>query len=81
VTVPMKDAAPGPVTLNLPVRAGKPDKLQAEGLCRGASLDRLTLSAGDPSAMLKGTRLDEVAKAELDGNHADSGRAEPRAGF
>jgi hypothetical protein len=32
-----------------------------------ASLDRLTLSAGDPDALLKGTRLDEVAKAELDG--------------
>ena len=32
-----------------------------------ASLDRLTLSAGDPVALLKGTRLDEVAKAELDG--------------
>jgi hypothetical protein len=32
-----------------------------------ASLDRLTLSSGDPMALLKGTRLDEVAKAELDG--------------
>jgi hypothetical protein len=31
-----------------------------------ASLDRLTLSAGDPVALLKGTRLDEVAKAEVD---------------
>ena len=32
-----------------------------------ASLDRFTLSAGDPMVLLKGTRLDEVAKAELDG--------------
>ena len=32
-----------------------------------ASLDRLTLSAGDSDGLLKGTRLDEVARAELDG--------------
>ena len=32
-----------------------------------ASLDGLTLSAGDKTAILKGTRLDEVAKAQVGG--------------
>jgi len=37
-----------------------------DALGRG-SLDRLTLSAGDAVALLKGTRLDMVARTELDG--------------
>jgi hypothetical protein len=32
-----------------------------------ASLEGLTLNAGDETALLKGTRLDEVAKAQIDG--------------
>ncbi len=32
-----------------------------------ASLDGLTLSSGDKTALLRGTRLDEVAKAQIDG--------------
>jgi hypothetical protein len=44
-----------------------PDTLSLDAYAEAASLDHLTLSAGDHSAVLKGTRLDEVAKARLNG--------------
>jgi hypothetical protein len=68
VAVPMKDAAQGPVTLEIfQFGLEKPDKLALTAYKEAASLDRLTLSVGDTEALLRGTRLDEVAKAELDG--------------
>jgi len=68
VAVPMKDAAPGPITLSVfQFGLDKPDKLPLKSYAEAASLDRLTLSAGDTGALLIGTRLDEVASAELDG--------------
>jgi hypothetical protein len=68
VAVPMKDAAPGPVTVSIfQYGLEKPESVAMTAYADAASLDRLTLSAGDPDATLKGTRLDEVAKAELDG--------------
>ncbi len=68
LVAPMKDAAPGPVTLEI-YQFGRsdPDKLALNAYTEAASLERLTLSAGDAEAELKGTRLDEVAKAELGG--------------
>jgi hypothetical protein len=66
--VPLKDAAPGPVTLEIyQYGLAKPDRLPMKAYAEAASLDRLTLSAGDAVALLRGTRLDEVAKAELEG--------------
>jgi hypothetical protein len=44
----------------------EPDRLAMEAYDAAASLEGLTLSAGDESALLKGTRLDEVARAEID---------------
>jgi hypothetical protein len=68
VSVPMKDAAPGPVTVSIyQYGVEKPEAMAMMAFADAASLDRLTLSAGDPVALLKGTRLDEVAKADLDG--------------
>jgi hypothetical protein len=68
VTVPLKDAAPGPVTIDIFHFGLKdPDKLPLKAYAEAASLDRLTLSVGDADALLKGKRLDEVATAELDG--------------
>jgi hypothetical protein len=68
LVIPMKDAAPGPVTLNIyQFGLAKPDKLDLNAYDSAASLERLTLSAGDAQAQLKGTRLDQVAKAELAG--------------
>ena len=68
VAVPMNNVAPGQVTLAIQqFGLDKPDKLTLKAYAEAASLDRLTLSAGDATAILTGTRLDEVAKASLDG--------------
>jgi hypothetical protein len=68
VAVPMKDAVAGPVTLVIyQFGLDKPDGLALKGYAEAASLDRLTLNAGDSNAQLSGTRLDEVAQAQLNG--------------
>jgi hypothetical protein len=68
VTVPLKDAAPGQVSVAVyQFGLAQPDRLEMEAYDAAASLEGLSLSAGDESALLKGTRLDEVAKAEIDG--------------
>jgi len=68
VSVPMKDAAPGPVNLEIyQFGLDKPDRLPLKAYSEAASLDRLTLSVGDMVAALWGTRLDEVAKADFEG--------------
>jgi hypothetical protein len=68
VQIPMKDAAPGAVTLEIhQFGLDTPDRLTLNAYDAAASLDRLTLSAGDTEAQLRGTRLDEVAKAEMSG--------------
>jgi hypothetical protein len=64
----MKDAAPGPVSLEIyQFGLEKPDPLPMVAYAEAAALDRLTLSAGDTVALLKGNRLDEVAKVSLGG--------------
>lgn len=66
--VPMKDAAPGPVTISIyQYGIAKPETLALKAYADAASLDLLTLNAGDAEAWLKGTRLDEVATVTLDG--------------
>jgi hypothetical protein len=67
VALPMKDASPGPVNLEI-YQSGleKPDQLQLKAYAEAAALDRLTLNAGDSQAILKGSRLEEVAKVNLD---------------
>jgi hypothetical protein len=68
IAVPMKDAAPGPVNLEIyQFGMEKPDQLTLKAYAEAAALDRLTLSAGDAEALLKGNRLDEVATVTLDG--------------
>ena len=59
----------------------KPDTLIADAYAEAASLEHLTLSAGDTDALLKGTRLDEVAKAALNGITLTPGDSDPRAGL
>lgn len=67
VSVPMQDAAPGTVTLQIhQFGLAKPDNMILQAYAEAASLDRLTLNAGDTEALLKGTRLDEVANVELE---------------
>jgi hypothetical protein len=68
VTAPLRDATPGPVSVAVyQFGLARPDRLTMEAYDAAASLEGLALSAGDESALLKGTRLDEVAKAEIDG--------------
>jgi hypothetical protein len=68
VALPLKNATPGPVALEVyQYGLERPDKLALTAYAEAASLDRLTISAGDQSAVLIGNRLDEVAKADLDG--------------
>jgi hypothetical protein len=68
VTVPLKDAKPGPINLEIyQFGLPKPDLLALKAYSEAAALERFTLSVGDAEALLKGTRLDEVAKATLDG--------------
>jgi len=68
IAVPLKDAAPGPVNLEIyQFGLEKPDHLTLKAYAEAAALDRLTLSAGDAEALLKGNRLDEVATVTLDG--------------
>jgi len=66
--VPLKDAAPGPVTINIhQYGMEKPDKLTLMAYSEAASLERLRVSRGDTEAALTGNRLDEVAKVSLNG--------------
>ncbi len=68
VVVPLKDAAPGLLSLEIhQYGLAKPDTLTMNTYAEAASIDHLRLSAGDATALLKGTRLDEVAKAEMEG--------------
>ncbi len=68
VGVPLKEASPGELVLDVhQFGVEKPDTLTLDAYAEAASLEHLTLSAGDRGAMLKGTRLDEVAKVSLSG--------------
>ena len=68
VAIPLKEAGPGPVNLEVDeFGVAKPDHLKMVAYAAAASLDSLTLNSGDKTALLKGTRLDEVAKAEVGG--------------
>ncbi len=68
VTIPLKDAGPGPVNVDVyQFGLAKPDRLTMVAYAAAASLYGLTLSSGDKTALLKGTRLDEVAKAQVGG--------------
>jgi hypothetical protein len=66
LSVPMKDASPGPANLEIyQFGLEKPDQLPLTVYAEAAALSRLTLCAGDTQALLKGTRLDQVAKVSL----------------
>jgi hypothetical protein len=67
VTVPLKDAAPGTGNLEIfQFGLEKPDSLPLKFYAEAATPERLTLSAGDNEASLKGKRLDQVARVSLD---------------
>lgn len=68
VTLPLKDAQPGQLTLMVQ-QAGidKPADLQVQAYSEPGHLTAFTLHAGDTQGMLEGTRLDEVASLKLKG--------------
>jgi hypothetical protein len=66
VTVPMKNAVPGPVQFEIyQFGLEKPDLLPLSIYTEAPVLESLTLSAGDAVAFLKGKQLDEVARVSL----------------
>ncbi len=68
VAMPLQDATPGQITLQIhQYGVAQPDTLTLNAYAEAASLDRLRFSAGDRSATLKGTRLDEVAGVDFKG--------------
>jgi hypothetical protein len=68
IRIPLKDAGPGPVNLDIDEYGqAKPDRLRMLAYAAAASLNGLTMNSGDKTAVLMGTRLDEVAKAEFGG--------------
>ncbi|HTX77257.1 MAG TPA: hypothetical protein VMD29_13695 [Terracidiphilus sp.] len=68
VSVPLKSAQPGPITFHIhQYGIDNPDSFTLNAYAEAASLDRLTLNVGEHNATLKGTRLDEVAKATFSG--------------
>lgn len=68
VTLNLKDAEPGLVKVAVyQYGLDKPDLVKMTAYDAAASIDHLTLSAGDSEALLKGTRLDQVASARLEG--------------
>jgi hypothetical protein len=68
LAVPLKNAKPGPVKIAIhQYGLASPDELSLRAYAEAASIDHLTLSAGDKSAVLKGKRLDEVESADLAG--------------
>ncbi|HUY80412.1 MAG TPA: hypothetical protein VMU92_01670 [Acidobacteriaceae bacterium] len=68
VTLPLKDAQPGQMTLMVK-QAGvdKPEDVAVQAYSEQGHLTSFTLYAGDKQGMLEGTRLDEVASVKLKG--------------
>lgn len=68
VKLPLKTAEPGPVSLHIHQYGLKqPDEIKLTAYAAAASLQDLDLNAGDSEAVLKGTRLDQVAGAKVHG--------------
>jgi hypothetical protein len=68
MTLPLKDYGPGRADIEVyQFGLAAPDRLPMVAYAAAASLDRLTLNSGDKTALLRGTRLDEVAKAQVSG--------------
>lgn len=68
ITVPLKDVQPGTVTVAVhQFGLAKPEAMPFKAYAEAASIEHLTLNAGDKVAHLKGKRLDEVDSADLAG--------------
>jgi hypothetical protein len=70
VQVPLKDAAPGLVTVSVKQHGlPAPDEISVQAYSEASHLDQFIISAGDQQGVLRGTRLDQVASISLNGIH------------
>jgi hypothetical protein len=68
VQIALKDAAAGPLTMKINQFAlPEADKVDLHSYAEAGHLESFTINAGDRQGVLKGTRLDEVARLELAG--------------
>lgn len=81
VTLPLKDAQPGAMTLMVK-QAGleKPESVAVHTFAEAGHLDSFTVHAGDHQGMLAGTRLDEVAALTMNGIQFKPGTLSGAAG-
>ena len=74
IEMPLKDAAPGPLKMEVKqFGLAKPDDVDLQSYSEAAKLEELIIDAGDQQAVLKGTRLDEVASVRAGGMHFSAG--------
>jgi hypothetical protein len=75
VTLPLKDEQPGPLTL-LVKQAGldKADEIPLHTFAAAGHLESFAFHAGDHQGVLVGSRLDEVASADLHGVRFEPGK-------
>ena len=70
IKVTLKDQSAGPMKMKLRQFAlSQPDEVPLQAYAEAAHLDGFTINAGDQQGILKGTRLDEVDRFELNGIH------------
>jgi hypothetical protein len=75
ITLPLKNAEPGALTLLVKqVGLDKPQEVALHTYAAAAHLDGFSLHAGDQQAVLKGSRLDEVAAVEIPGARFEPGK-------
>lgn len=75
VTLPMKDEQPGPLTLVVKQYGlTKADELPLRLFAAAGRLDGFSLHAGDAQGTLTGSRLDEVASADVHGVRFEPGK-------
>ena len=68
VKVPLQNATAGSLKMYInKFGLHEPDEISLHTFAEAGRLDSLTIYAGDSDAVLKGTRLDQVASVELDG--------------
>ncbi len=66
----LKDQPAGPMTMKLKqFGLSQPDEVPLHAYSEAAHLEGFTINAGDQQGILKGTRLDEVDRFELNGIH------------
>lgn len=81
VKLPLKTEQPGSMALLVrQFGAKQPDAVALHAFAEAGRLDHFTLYAGDTDGVLKGSRLDEVSRLDLDGVEFDPGKLSSASG-